>query len=570
MARSYEVHLNIDDPQNAVWFQRTGVSPTNQYFPNTIYGEASFDLTVYFWHGAVTGDGTPVAGTTAANFQSGDGLTLYGRIEDSPGGIAPITLATGSFTQGQNSVLFDVNAGLIPDDWSRVDLDTTSKYPVAIWFNGTHEGDELTAKTNVIVIDKDHVGTGDAFTVPDASGLVYDPTNPADWVVVPTTMQGGLDELADRVTTIETYTPADGADWNDPDPTTLDGGLDQLADRVATIETSPSGDMLASTYDPTNIASDVYDRANHTGTQLASTISDFDTNLAGTANVTVFTPSADYHPATKKYVDDNSGGGGGGIGAYQQISTGQLLAVNTGYMYDASSAVTHTLPASPAQGDIVKLTHTEVGSEIITIDGNGNNILQHPNPSDTTIELNIVGAHIELTFNGTDWFISDFSGTGGDVITEVTTIGAVAIIEDQKASGTSGGTFTSGAWYTRDLNTILSDDDSIVSLSVNQFTLQEGKYRIEASAPAYKVNGHQAKLYNVTDSTDELIGSNEYTSSSYNVGNRSFVGGIVTIASAKTFEIQHQCITTVSTNGLGLYLGYGTEVYTQLTITKLG
>ena len=40
-----------------------------------------------------------------------------------------------------------------------------------------------------------------------------------------------------------------------------------------------SGDMLASVYDPTNIAANVYARANHTGTQLASTISDFQTEV---------------------------------------------------------------------------------------------------------------------------------------------------------------------------------------------------------------------------------------------------------------------------------------------------
>lgn len=37
------------------------------------------------------------------------------------------------------------------------------------------------------------------------------------------------------------------------------------------------GDMVAATYDPNAIAADVYDRANHTGTQTASTISDFNT-----------------------------------------------------------------------------------------------------------------------------------------------------------------------------------------------------------------------------------------------------------------------------------------------------
>lgn len=38
-----------------------------------------------------------------------------------------------------------------------------------------------------------------------------------------------------------------------------------------------SGDMLAATYDPQAIAADAFARANHTGTQLASTISDFST-----------------------------------------------------------------------------------------------------------------------------------------------------------------------------------------------------------------------------------------------------------------------------------------------------
>lgn len=38
-----------------------------------------------------------------------------------------------------------------------------------------------------------------------------------------------------------------------------------------------SGDMLALVYDPTGISANVYARANHTGTQLASTISDFQT-----------------------------------------------------------------------------------------------------------------------------------------------------------------------------------------------------------------------------------------------------------------------------------------------------
>ena len=246
MARSYVVDVNVDDPTNAVWFQEVGnISDANKYFPNTIYGEASFDLTVRFWHGEAE------AGNEA-NFQSGDNLVLYGRIEDQPSGVSATSLATGSFTIGQNEILFDVNAGVVPNEWSRVDTDTTAKYPIAIWFNGTHEGDEITGKTNVIVIDKNHVGTGDALIL-DASNLTYTPAEPANWNVVPTLMNEGLDELADRVKTIE--------------------------------DNPSAGDMQASTYDPQSIGADAFDRNNMTGTQLASTISDFDSAVSANANV---------------------------------------------------------------------------------------------------------------------------------------------------------------------------------------------------------------------------------------------------------------------------------------------
>ena len=54
------------------------------------------------------------------------------------------------------------------------------------------------------------------------------------------------------------------------------------------------------------------DRANHTGTIQHTVISDYDLTLAGTGNLTPFIPSSDYHPATKKYVDDSISFAGGG------------------------------------------------------------------------------------------------------------------------------------------------------------------------------------------------------------------------------------------------------------------
>lgn len=49
--------------------------------------------------------------------------------------------------------------------------------------------------------------------------------------------------------------------------------------RVPVASGESTGDMLASVYDPQTIYDDVFDRTNHTGTQEASTISDFDTEV---------------------------------------------------------------------------------------------------------------------------------------------------------------------------------------------------------------------------------------------------------------------------------------------------
>jgi C1q domain len=146
----------------------------------------------------------------------------------------------------------------------------------------------------------------------------------------------------------------------------------------------------------------------------------------------------------------------------------------------------------------------------------------------------------------------------------------VAYLKDVKSSGTTGGGFTSGSYQTRVLNTT-EGDSSFVSLSANQFTLQPGTYQIEASVPAYFVNFHKAKLRNITDSTDAIIGSSEYTENSAGAGNtRSFISGTISISSAKTFEIQHRCGTTNASNGFGVASTFGdNEVYTQVKIEKV-
>mgnify|MGYP005989991505 CR=1 FL=1 len=147
---------------------------------------------------------------------------------------------------------------------------------------------------------------------------------------------------------------------------------------------------------------------------------------------------------------------------------------------------------------------------------------------------------------------------------------SIAILVDQKSDGTNGGTFTAGAWRTRDLNTEVSDPDGIVSISSNQFTLAAGTYLIEYSAPAYDTNAHQTKLYDITGSADLNFGTCEHSGSGDATISRSFGKFIHTITSANVYEIRHYAETTRSDAGFGLAsASSNVEVFTMVTITKL-
>ena len=182
-------------------------------------------------------------------------------------------------------------------------------------------------------------------------------------------------------------------------------------------------------------------------------------------------------------------------------------------------------------------------------------------PSADTIKFSTGGVErISITNSG-------ISGTG---IGSGGKFASYAIIADQKANGTQGGTFTADQWQTRDLNAELRDIDGIVSISSNQFTLAAGSYLIKASAPAKRVNKHQIRLQNITDSTTVEYGTSEqaYGGSSY-ICTRSFLSVQLTISASKVFEIQHRCSETESNTGLGQDLTFGgVELYTLVEIYK--
>lgn len=146
--------------------------------------------------------------------------------------------------------------------------------------------------------------------------------------------------------------------------------------------------------------------------------------------------------------------------------------------------------------------------------------------------------------------------------------GLYAKISDTKSNGTDGGTFTSGALRTRDLQTEDNDASGIVSIAANQFTLQSGTYRIRAVVPFFLTSNTVAILRNITDSTDTIISTVRWSGASSDSHN--LIVGQFTIGSAKTFEIQQICGTTRATNGFGVAAGLGyPEVYTVVELWKV-
>jgi hypothetical protein len=148
---------------------------------------------------------------------------------------------------------------------------------------------------------------------------------------------------------------------------------------------------------------------------------------------------------------------------------------------------------------------------------------------------------------------------------------SVATICDQKEYDVGGGTFTLGAWRTRDINTEISDIDDIVSISSNQFTLQAGTYTIDWSAPAFTVDDHASRLYNVTDGTVQQYGTAVFSNDGASYATSTSKGSdTFTIASAKVFEVQHRSSKTSSApNGFGRALSTDSTAVSIFTIVKI-
>jgi hypothetical protein len=207
------------------------------------------------------------------------------------------------------------------------------------------------------------------------------------------------------------------------------------------------------------------------------------------------------------------------------------------------------------------------------------NTLDTQSGTDVTITAGkaITGANTQFKITGgSNTNVLTTDGSGGLTWGTAGSTVKVAYLVDEKTAGTAGGTFTSGAWQQRDLQTEYYDTIG-VTFSTNSFVLPVGTFYVDWSAPAFGVQGHQSRLYNTTTAAIVKAGTNSYSKlqTDGRAQTRSSGSALVVVSSGtETLKIEHRCYGTIATEGFGVICAgvMGStvaEVYTTVSIMQI-
>lgn len=248
-------------------------------------------------------------------------------------------------------------------------------------------------------------------------------------------------------------------------------------------------------------------------------------------------------------------------------------AANTAKGADIASATTTDIGA--ATGNFVHITGTTTITGLGTIAAGAIRVVRFAGvltlTHNATSLILPTGANITTAAGDTAIFVSEGSGNWRCVNYEPSYKGQIIRVKDEKSSGTAGGTFTSGAWQTRTLNTTSTNTMTGASLGSNQVTLPAGTFKAIYSAVGYQVQQHQTRLYNATDASVIDYGSTFHSSNSVGSGYGPVNTCVFTLSASKAIEIQHRCSSTKATDGFGAASTFGNvEVYADLIIERIG
>lgn len=169
------------------------------------------------------------------------------------------------------------------------------------------------------------------------------------------------------------------------------------------------------------------------------------------------------------------------------------------------------------------------------------------------------GSNITITNNANDITIAA-SASG---------VGNIVIIQDQRPSGTSGGTAATAAWTTHVLNTEVADPAGLATIAANQVSLLAGTYQVRAAIRFNGIQNGKIRLRNITDGATLAIGQSVFAPVASQTSDPSTMEGRFTIAATKTLELQYFASSTSTVVDLGNPTSSGeVEVYADLVFLK--
>jgi len=247
------------------------------------------------------------------------------------------------------------------------------------------------------------------------------------------------------------------------------------------------------------------------------------------------------------------------------------------------SGLTLTRTTAPANGVACFAMYLGVSVDVGTIGAGAVTLAKmavNSIDSDQYIDGSIDNAHLaddavgvaELSATGTASSSTFLRGDNSWAAAGGAFEGELLDIRDEKTANYNGGTFTAGAWRTRDLTTVKTNEITGASLGSNQITLPAGDYWAVANAPAHAVNKHRLRLYDTTNSAIKVIGSSNFEGAAVNATTHAFLAGRFTLSGQAVLELQHYGQTTKSSNGYGNMDGgdFGSvEVFAHINIWKV-
>ncbi len=221
--------------------------------------------------------------------------------------------------------------------------------------------------------------------------------------------------------------------------------------------------------------------------------------------------------------------------------------------------------------DLAEVTGLTVGDMISLFSDTGDTITVKHNDGGATVKFrNIVSGDVTLS-NVKPILYQLVSSNNLSQINHDANFGgtsaSIAILTDEKTTGTQGGSSSTNTWNARDLNTEQDDPDGIVTIASDEFTPIAGDYRLSAYAPALNTNGHRLRLFNVTGAAVVQEGATLYNAVASSANAQLDVR--FTANGTDAYRIDHWTELAVATTGLGRRANDGSpEIYLVIVLEK--